>query len=261
MGARLEAGVTVRLVAGELREGWYNDPTGRHAERWYVGGRLTSRVRDGVAESQDPVEVPGRWSDQPVSALEGWCTDPLRRHEQRWFSAGMPTGLVRDGETQGHDPVDLAQLGDASFGGAEPVSWLPEPSRSGPDGQGPVAWWDGWVAAPGEPRLECGLDGATGLGIQAGMRTVMRWSWGKSLLAIDIRFFWFAVVTIGFGVASLYLFGAATGVALIAVGLVVLVGAVLFAISDFAEETPARRFQKRVSRRGQPRAGGRPGDR
>jgi hypothetical protein len=90
------------------------------------------------------------------------------------------------------------------------------------------------------------------------MRSVMRWSTGRSLLAIDIRFFSFAVIAIGLGVAFLFVLGPAAGVVTIALGLVVLAGAVLAAIFDFMEELPARRFEKRVAHRDRRRGGDRP---
>jgi hypothetical protein len=34
-------------------EGWYLDPFGVHAQRWFSDGRPTGLVRDGAAESQD----------------------------------------------------------------------------------------------------------------------------------------------------------------------------------------------------------------
>jgi hypothetical protein len=80
-------------VAGELREGWYNDPTGRHAERWYIAGRATFRVRDGASESADPFTSSADGPAERLGSREGWYTDPLGRHQNRWFSAGLPRRL------------------------------------------------------------------------------------------------------------------------------------------------------------------------
>jgi hypothetical protein len=35
-------------------EGWYRDPFGAHADRWFSAGRPTALVRDGEVEAQDP---------------------------------------------------------------------------------------------------------------------------------------------------------------------------------------------------------------
>lgn len=68
-------------------------------------------------------------------------------------------------------------------------------------------------------------------------------------MAVDLRFFWIAIAIIGLGVANLFIFGAVTGVVMIAFGLLVLAGSVLFAVFDFAEQFPARRLDKRVAHR------------
>jgi len=119
----------------EERQGWHNDPTGRHAERWFVGGRVTSRVRDGRVESVDPLSR----AEADVTAVpaprEGWWSDPLGHHEERWFSLGLPTALVRDRGREGHDPVPPSQLGDAAYGTSVLTMRLPEapgPYRSDP---------------------------------------------------------------------------------------------------------------------------------
>jgi hypothetical protein len=249
-GSRREPAVSVGRVTEELREGWYNDPTGRHSERWYVAGRMTSVVRDGAVESRDQVSA-AHWADTPVSAREGWHTDPLRRHECRWFSAGMPTGLVRDGEMDGHDPLDPAELGEASFAAAELLPWLPDPPHPFPDGQGPAASWDGWVAGPGEPRRKWGLDGATGLGIDAAMRVAMRRSSGVSDLRVDMRLLAAAVVVIGIGAGCLFTVALPVGVLMIAAGFLLLVGMVLFGTFDFFKALRVRRFEKRLALRDQ----------
>lgn len=234
-------------MSDDLREGWYNDPTGRHSERWYIAGHLTSRVRDGGEESTDPVSVDTGKGDHAVSAREGWYVDPLRRHQYRWFSAGMPTALVKDGELDGRDPLDLAQFGEAAFAVAEHGPGLPDPPQSIPTTQGPVAWWDGWVPEPGEPRLKVGLDGATGLAIEATMRAAMRSSAGRSPLSIDLRILSFAVVTIGIGIGCLFLVGPFAGL-VIALGFLILAWAILAGVFDFVKELPARRLQRRSRR-------------
>ena len=65
-------------------EGWYQDPYGLHADRWFSDGSPTGLVRDGDAESNDPAPpgpVPGplRRSVAPPVA-EG---DDIRRADDQ----------------------------------------------------------------------------------------------------------------------------------------------------------------------------------
>ena len=39
-------------------EGWYQDPFGQHADRWFSDGRPTALVRDAGDEANDPPPVP-----------------------------------------------------------------------------------------------------------------------------------------------------------------------------------------------------------
>lgn len=39
-------------------EGWYQDPFGVHADRWFSQGRPTALVRDDGQEANDPPPVP-----------------------------------------------------------------------------------------------------------------------------------------------------------------------------------------------------------
>jgi hypothetical protein len=63
-------------------QGWYRDPYGRHGERWVSGGRPTTLVRDGDAESYDP---PGA-EESPVPEDE-W--QPVPESARAWHE--LPT--------------------------------------------------------------------------------------------------------------------------------------------------------------------------
>ena len=48
-------------------EGWYVDPFGRHAQRWFSDGHPTGLVRDGGSEGQD--DPPSATWDGPLEAV------------------------------------------------------------------------------------------------------------------------------------------------------------------------------------------------
>lgn len=109
---------------GQAKQGWHHDPTGRHAERYFIGGRLTPRVRDGGQEANDPVTA----ADLEVAEAarqpprEGWWSDPTGRHDHRWYSAGLPTKLVRDGRTVSDDPLSIDETAEAAFAASAPAA-------------------------------------------------------------------------------------------------------------------------------------------
>jgi hypothetical protein len=53
-------------------QGWYTDPFGRHAARWFSDGRPTALVRDDGVDSNDPPPTI-RYSGplEPVAEAEG----------------------------------------------------------------------------------------------------------------------------------------------------------------------------------------------
>ena len=60
-------------------EGWYLDPFGTHAERWFSDGRPTALVRDGNTEAKDAPpadEFPGQLTPAPETASS---SDDLKR--------------------------------------------------------------------------------------------------------------------------------------------------------------------------------------
>jgi len=61
-------------------EGWYTDPFARHEARWMSAGTPTALVRDGVKESQDPIQPgePTKVTPQLVGDDGGGPSD-LRR--------------------------------------------------------------------------------------------------------------------------------------------------------------------------------------
>jgi hypothetical protein len=69
-------------------EGWYRDPYGRHADRWFSASRPTSLVRDGDIESTDeppPGDPP--LPLVPVTEIEDNDGSDLRRaDEAEWES-------------------------------------------------------------------------------------------------------------------------------------------------------------------------------
>lgn len=109
---------------GQAKQGWHHDPTGRHAERYFIGGRLTPRVRDGGLEANDPVTA----ADIAIADAatppprEGWWSDPTGRHDHRWYSAGLPTKLVRDGQTVSDDPLSMDETAEAAFAASAPAA-------------------------------------------------------------------------------------------------------------------------------------------
>lgn len=44
-------------ASAATREGWFIDPVGRHAQRWFSGGTPTSLVRDGTVEGHDALDT------------------------------------------------------------------------------------------------------------------------------------------------------------------------------------------------------------
>ena len=44
------------LAPPPLPAGWFADPTGRHAYRYWDGSRWSSEVADGGVQSQDPLQ-------------------------------------------------------------------------------------------------------------------------------------------------------------------------------------------------------------
>lgn len=44
-------------VSAAVREGWYQDPDGRHEFRWFSAGVPTDLVQDGTRASRDPVST------------------------------------------------------------------------------------------------------------------------------------------------------------------------------------------------------------
>jgi hypothetical protein len=48
-------GAWVRGEEGPVSEGWGDDPTGRHEQRWFSAGTPTALVRDDLVEEHDPL--------------------------------------------------------------------------------------------------------------------------------------------------------------------------------------------------------------
>ena len=79
-------------MAAKPAEGWYEDPTGRHQERWYSSGWPTDLVRDREAELHDPLGVddadallrrPKGLPEAAVTPNDGYAGQP-------WWQAGGP---------------------------------------------------------------------------------------------------------------------------------------------------------------------------
>jgi len=205
---------------------------------------MTPRVRDGDSESTDPIVSGDSIPPRPARTREGWYFDPLRRHEYRWFSAGMPTALVRDGYVDGKDPVDLSELGRAAFASVNEGPGLPDPPEPRPETKGPAAWWDGAVAAPGEPGFEFGLDGAVGFELEAGARVAMRAA-ARKLLSLDLRLAVSGVAFILVGLAGLVMTSFLAWATLVALGIMIFAAGAVASLFDFLKELPARRLEKR----------------
>jgi len=97
-------------------EGWFDDPYGRHEERWISDGRATALVRDGRLESQDPLpqtppRVPywkGPFGPGPgaligavclgaIGAAVGLVVGVVTYPATAWFAifeAGLPAGAL-----------------------------------------------------------------------------------------------------------------------------------------------------------------------
>jgi hypothetical protein len=206
---------------------------------------MTSRVRDGSVEGTDRVAEPVSSLPGPT-AREGWYTDPTGRHQERWFSGGMPTSLVQDKGVEGRDPLDVDQLSHAAFAAADPRLNLPEGGGGPANGQGPVAWWDGWVAAPGEPRPVPGLDGATGLGIDSTMRAAVRASGNRLPLTNSLLLLAMGVIVLGVGIVCFLAGAEALGLSFGIFGFLWSAVALVIAGFDLVKEIPVRRFQRRV---------------
>jgi hypothetical protein len=73
-------------------EGWYQDPFGRHAERWISDGRPTGLVRDAGVETHDPPP-----SDTAPGPLLRAAEKPA--HSDDMLRAGEVGGGV-DGDTE-----------------------------------------------------------------------------------------------------------------------------------------------------------------
>jgi hypothetical protein len=87
-------------------EGWYEDPFGRHEDRWFSDGTPTALVRDGGTESDDPPpdeRLPDTLVPAEVEASVGGA-DLLRAGGQPPVSRGDQVTAAMDAAVQPIQP-------------------------------------------------------------------------------------------------------------------------------------------------------------
>jgi hypothetical protein len=95
------------------KEGWYEDPAGRHQYRWFSDGRPTDLVEDASVTSKDPISIEDPELYRSMDLAEPPDTGPLLVQPQSgspqlqlvYFGAG-PAGVVPVG--QGNTDPDSA---------------------------------------------------------------------------------------------------------------------------------------------------------
>jgi hypothetical protein len=74
-----------RYRGGMAAQGWYEDPFGQYADRWFSAGRPTQLVRDAGAEAFD-IPPAGTYDGPLVACASEPNTDgsDLRRADSNW---------------------------------------------------------------------------------------------------------------------------------------------------------------------------------
>lgn len=125
--------------------GWLADPSGRFDERFTVGGTWTRRVRVGMHEAVDIMDIdatefgPQRpWQRIPDGE---WKADPAGRFNERWWDGKAWSRMVRHGQhiaTDAKAAPLVPRKRRARRADDDGPGWRPDP-----DGDG-ERYWDGW---------------------------------------------------------------------------------------------------------------------
>lgn len=91
-------------------EGWYQDPYGVHAYRWYSNGEPTSLVRDEGGESRDPpTECQAEGPLVEAEAPKASRGSDLRRADEQ--ESKSPAADLRRAD----EPPEVESYGDAAM--------------------------------------------------------------------------------------------------------------------------------------------------
>ncbi len=97
------SGATVAPTSEQIPSaGWFQDPDGMAAWRWWSG---TAWTEDRVAFDAGSAPVPSSDQTPALSPEPGWYPDPVGRHEFRYWSGTEWTPQVSSGGVSGFDPV------------------------------------------------------------------------------------------------------------------------------------------------------------
>jgi hypothetical protein len=66
-------------VTGQVKEGWYEDPSDHHEYRWFSNGTPTDLVKDGTLTSRDPISITESAAFESMELDQPRVPPPVRR--------------------------------------------------------------------------------------------------------------------------------------------------------------------------------------
>ena len=94
------------MVTDVVKEGWYEDPAGRHQYRWFSAGTPTDLVRDGTGTSRDPLSITDPSVYQTMTLGRPPDDGPLLRPAQPEHAQPFLDRYAVYSSTRAH-PIDL----------------------------------------------------------------------------------------------------------------------------------------------------------